>query len=103
MRLLVAVVAALFACSASARNHRDHHAREAFKRANPCPANGHMSGKCPGFTIDHRVALCVGGPDTPANMRWMEHGAALLKDKWECRPGWQANLVQCEQSGCFVK
>jgi hypothetical protein len=24
---------------------------------------------CPGYTIDHRIALCVGGKDEPANMR----------------------------------
>jgi hypothetical protein len=63
--------------------------RYQFQRANPCPVNGAQRGPCPGYVIDHVVALCEGGPDLRTNMQWLtveaarEKDAAMLK---RCRP-----------------
>ncbi len=70
---------------------RDHHgriarstaAKNAFKREHPCPLTGRPRGACPGYVIDHVVALKRGGPDTPANMQWQTVKDAKAKDRWE--------------------
>jgi hypothetical protein len=70
-------------------NHYNHHikrskaARDAFMRSHPCPANGHTRGACPGYVLDHIIALKRGGPDSPSNMQWQTVEAAKAKDKWE--------------------
>lgn len=73
-----------------------------FQRANPCPSTGQRRGACAGFVKDHRIGLCVGGPDTADNLRWMDVKSAKAKDRWECRPDWQEKLNECEARGCFV-
>lgn len=73
----------------------------AFKRANPCPSTGLRRGACPGWVVDHRVGLCVGGEDKAYNLRWQSVVAAKAKDRWECRPGWDVKLQECEERGCF--
>ena len=77
---------------ADARIKRSQSAKVEFKAEHPCPSTGRRKGPCKGYVIDHHVALCVGGPDTPANMRWMAVEAAKAKDRWECRPGWEERL-----------
>lgn len=81
---------------AHAKRHRSHQAIAEFKRQHPCPSTGKTRGACPGWTIDHRQALCVGGADEPSNMRWQTDAAALDKDRWECKPGWRERLQACE-------
>jgi hypothetical protein len=82
--------------------HRSAASRAAFKREQPCPSTGLRRGACPGWVIDHKQALCVGGPDAPENMAWMTVAAAKAKDRWECKPGWKTRLRDCEASGeCF--
>jgi hypothetical protein len=52
--------------------------------------------------IDHKQALCVGGADRAENMAWMTVEAAKAKDRWECKPGWEIKLRECNESGaCF--
>lgn len=58
-------------------------ARTQFRKANPCPATGRASGACPGYVIDHVVALKRGGPDHPDNMQWQTKAEARAKDRWE--------------------
>lgn len=101
MRWLIFGVIFLFPC-ADARIKRSQSAKVEFKLANPCPANGAHKGPCKGYVIDHRIGLCVGGPDTAQNMRWMTIETAKAKDRWECRPGWELKLQECEAKGCFV-
>jgi len=62
-------------------------AKDAFKREHPCPANGHTSGSCPGFVIDHVNPLECGGADAPSNMQWQTVADGKAKDKTEryCR------------------
>ncbi len=62
---------------------RSQAAVAAFKRANPCPANGTTAGACPGYVVDHIAPLACGGPDTPANMQWQTIQEGKNKDKWE--------------------
>ena len=84
-------------CNAYPRSQAVKHA---FQRANPCPSTQALRGSCKGWVIDHRIALCVGGTDTVDNMRWMTVETAKAKDRWECRPGWEQKLQQCEETGC---
>jgi hypothetical protein len=62
-------------------------AKNAFKREHPCPANGHTSGSCPGYVIDHVRPLECGGADAPSNMQWQTVAEGKAKDKTEryCR------------------
>jgi hypothetical protein len=65
------------------RPQRSTAARRAFQAGHPCPANGHTSGACPGYVIDHVIALKRGGPDKPSNMQWQTLAAARAKDRIE--------------------
>lgn len=62
--------------------------RAAFARHNPCPATSLRRGACPGFEVDHVVALCAGGADRADNMQWLSVDAHRLKsrnDRKTCR------------------
>jgi hypothetical protein len=65
------------------RQERSAAAKDAFKRQQPCPANGNRTGPCPGYVIDHIVPLACGGPDAPSNMQWQTVAEGKAKDKWE--------------------
>ncbi len=88
---LLSVCAAFQPAPTSPVIHRDAHgriersqaARAAFKREHPCPATHLPTGPCPGYIIDHVIALKRGGPDTPANMQWQTVEEAKAKDRWE--------------------
>ena len=69
----------------TAKIHRSSAAKNAFKRAQPCPATGQPRGACPGWIIDHIVPLCGGGADAPANMQWQTVAEARIKDREERR------------------
>jgi hypothetical protein len=58
-------------------------AKRAFMRSNPCPSTGKTSRRCPGYVVDHRVALKRGGADAPSNMQWQSIAAAKTKDRVE--------------------
>ena len=62
---------------------RSTQAKDAFKRQHPCPSTGRSSGACPGYVIDHVIALKRGGTDDPVNMQWQTTAAAKAKDKYE--------------------
>jgi hypothetical protein len=68
---------------AHGRIKRSEKAKNAFKAANPCPANGHRSGACPGYVIDHINPLACGGADSPENMQWQTEAEGKAKDGWE--------------------
>lgn len=54
-----------------------------FKKLHPCPATQKSYGPCPGYIVDHIIALACGGPDDPSNMQWQTVADAKAKDKWE--------------------
>jgi hypothetical protein len=58
-------------------------ARREFQRQHACPATGFTSGPCPGYIIDHVIALKRGGPDAPSNMQWQTTAEAKAKDRIE--------------------
>lgn len=62
---------------------RSPRARAEFKRLEQCPSTRRSSGGCPGYVIDHIVALKRGGADHYANMQWQTKAEAKEKDKWE--------------------
>lgn len=53
-----------------------------FKKLHPCPQELIIDGRCRGI-VDHKVPLCIGGPDAVENMQWQSKEAALAKDKIE--------------------
>lgn len=67
----------------SGKIERSPRARAEFKHSNPCPSTGRPSGGCPGYIIDHIVALKRGGADHAGNMQWQTIAAAREKDRWE--------------------
>lgn len=76
--------------SAAARLPRDRAEVRAFRALHPCPATGRARGACPGWHVDHVIALCAGGPDKRENMQWItkeDHRFKTLVDVRECRKG----------------
>ena len=60
----------------------------AFRAEHPCPVTGRARGACPGWEVDHIIALCAGGPDKRSNMHWLskeDHRFKTLVDVRECR------------------
>jgi len=68
---------------AHGRIARSAKARRDFKKLHPCPATGLATGACPGWVIDHIIALKRGGADAPSNMQWQTVEAAKSKDLTE--------------------
>jgi hypothetical protein len=68
---------------AHGRIERSQAARAAFKREHPCPATHLPTGPCPGYIIDHVIALKRGGADAPSNMQWQTVEEAKAKDRVE--------------------
>ena len=82
------MLAAALATTAHARIERDRAQVRAFRAENPCPATGLKRGACPGYHVDHVIALCAGGEDKPSNMQWItkeDHRFKTLVDVRECR------------------
>ncbi len=79
--LLVALLFLL--CAATAQAQRSAAQVRAFRKLHPCPVTGQTTGACPGWVVDHRVPLCAGGKDAPANMQWQRKEESLIKDKQE--------------------
>jgi hypothetical protein len=100
MKLLLTILCLLFAANAQACLH-DPAQKQQFVKTHPCPGP-HKRHACPGFIVDHVQAICVGGLDVPENMAWMSVAQAKLKDRWECKPGWEQKLADCQKNGCFV-
>lgn len=65
------------------RLKRSSAAKAAFEREQPCPSTGLSRGACPGYVIDHIVALKRGGADAPCNMQWQTLEDAKAKDAVE--------------------
>jgi len=82
--VLASAILAL-ALTAEAKIPRSTAAKNEFKQANPCPANGARRGSCPGYVIDHVRPVCAGGADAPANMQWQTVTDAKAKDRLERR------------------
>jgi hypothetical protein len=64
----------LLILSALLSTPRSSTVRRQFQRLHPCPATGSTRGPCPGYVVDHLVALRCGGRDAVENMRWEPGG-----------------------------
>lgn len=86
-RISIAAMALMLAlpCAHAAPAPRSHAAKAAFQRLYHCPATDKPRGPCPGYIIDHVVALCAGGGDDPLNMQWQTVVDAKAKDREEMR------------------
>lgn len=87
---IAAVILMATAGTADARFPRSEAAKAEFRRIAPCPATGAHRGHCPGYQVDHIIALCAGGEDAPANMQWMAvepHKQKTRHDVRFCRSG----------------
>lgn len=77
-----------FHSGADARIPRDRAEVRAFRAENACPSTGLIRGACPGFEVDHVMALCAGGADKRENMQWLSkenHRFKTVVDVRECR------------------
>ena len=78
----------LFAFAAEAKTPRTKQAIAAFKKEQPCPANGNRYGPCPGWQIDHITPLKCNGADATANMQWLtveDHKRKTARESRICR------------------
>lgn len=95
-RLAAALLLAALPLSSSGTDYcdtcpRDRHgriqrsaiAKAEFKRAQPCPSTLQPRGACPGYVIDHIIALKRGGADLPGNMQWQTVAEGKIKDRFE--------------------
>lgn len=76
-RLVLALIACLILAGAT---QRDHKLRRAYIKQHPCPFT-----KEQGCILDHRVALCRGGPDSFENLQWITKEQARVKDREDKR------------------
>lgn len=86
---------------ANGKIHRSESAKNNFKKQQPCPANGHTSGSCQGYVIDHINPLACGGADNPSNMQWQTVRAGKAKDKTErdnCHHPKTANIQPAQRT-----
>jgi 5-methylcytosine-specific restriction endonuclease McrA len=67
-------------CGAQPRSSR---AKAQFRKQFVCPSTGKHGGACPGWVVDHVVALKRCGRDAPTNMAWQTKEQAKRKDRWE--------------------
>lgn len=56
--------------------------RSAAERHKFLVASGYPKGR-PGFIVDHKRPLCLGGADLASNMQWQPVADSLAKDKDE--------------------
>ena len=64
---------------------RSRAVRAEFMRQQPCPATGQPRGACPGYQVDHRTPLCIGGADRVENLQWLSIEAHKRKTKIDVR------------------
>lgn len=83
----ILLIVALLVCTVASATTRSSTQVYRFRSAHPCPANHSLHGACPGYVVDHVIALECGGPDLPSNMQWQTVKAAKRKDIQErkCR------------------
>lgn len=76
------LIALLFCAAVEAR---DQNVVWKFRKTHPCPSTGKVKGACPGWNVDHVIALRCGGPDTVGNMQWITVREHKAKTKREAR------------------
>ena len=69
--------------AAPQRVHRSTSERRRFRSWHPCPSTGRPAGACPGYIVDHVIAIKRGGADVAENMQWQTLAEAKAKDRVE--------------------
>lgn len=62
---------------------RSEHAKNDFKKSQPCPSTGKSSGSCPGYVIDHVMLLQCSSGSAPYKMQWQIEAAAKDQVRWK--------------------
>jgi 5-methylcytosine-specific restriction endonuclease McrA len=84
----LAIALALCLCGVAPTEARSRAVVAEFKRLQPCPSTGKATGACPGWQVDHVLALCAGGRDEVRNLQWLrveEHRIKTRSDVLACR------------------
>lgn len=84
----LAIALAALLCGVAPAQARSRAVGAEFKRLQPCPATGKVRGPCPGWEVDHVLALCAGGRDAVDNLQWLrveEHRIKTRSDAAACR------------------
>lgn len=87
-RTAVALVLAAIGLAATVAvdgGSRSRAVRAEFMRQQPCPATGQPRGACPGYQVDHRTPLCIGGADRVENLQWLSIEDHKRKTKIDVR------------------
>jgi hypothetical protein len=84
LRLVALALIAALALPAAAHDRSAAQVR-AYRALHPCPTTQRNVGPCPGYVVDHKKPLCLGGADRPRNMQWQAVAAAKRKDVRERR------------------
>lgn len=80
MKTIIAILLIALSTFALAR---DPAQVRAFRKLNACPSTGKFVGACPGYVVDHKWPLCLGGADLPSNMQWQTTQESYVKDRLE--------------------
>lgn len=83
MKTLFVIVLLCLGINAEARIPRSQAAKWQFAKTHACPSTGLHRPSCPGYVIDHIIALDCGGRDRPGNFQWQTVAEGKTKDKWE--------------------
>lgn len=73
----------VFVPPSDARPARSQPAVAEFRLANPCPATGRATGRCPGYVVEYIVPPCADGENAPDNLRWLTLADARSNGTWE--------------------
>lgn len=69
-----------------------------FRRLNACPSTQQHRGACPGYQVDHRIPLCLGGSDTISNLRWLPTSEHRAKTRYDI-----AYCAHIRKNGCPLR
>lgn len=86
--LMFLLTSLLASGTGEAKSVRDPEVRRAFMKLHPCPSTGKTKGACPGWQVDHVIALVCGGRDSVDNLQWLSveaHKAKTREDIKNCR------------------
>lgn len=78
-------IGALAPADADAKQARNKSVLRAFVKYEACPATGLRRLPCPGWQIDHILALCAGGRDAVENLQWLTREAHREKTRVDVR------------------
>ncbi len=82
---IILIAACAISTGANAGYARSKAVLRAFVNQQACPATGLHRLPCPGYHMDHIVALCAGGADAVENLQWLTREAHKEKTKGDLK------------------